>query len=442
MALMGERTKIPLPQVFGYEIDDNNPIGVAFMLMELLPGNVAIDADGSYEAHRGQIPLERREGFYISAARVAEQGFSTAVVGSVNAALPIEPARAHLGYSDSDCRDAAHNLATPPPYQETSYQEQSSTLRWRHRISRAFWYHRNPLYNEQSLQVDAQASDTTEPKDDYPKGYSKSAAFIESSSSSGIYRNFRELHVRLLITAQVEIMSLEEELKKLDERNVGQNQGGAAGHDFISAEDLGGEKRSVLLKIRKALLEYNGLISSYQALGKIDKPSERDYNKLFKWFMWKRPPAGDTFDSILPREDLVTLSSRRSLVEECMLRHLDRWPDSCFKQFFQASKQLQQNPNLDTAQESYNDARIKLFARLIVVFFAVLVLFAPVVLFLLTSMSRGCIVVVALVFMIAFATVMGMLTDASDKEIFVGTAAYTAVLVTFLGNLQNADENL
>ncbi|CZT42580.1 uncharacterized protein RSE6_02504 [Rhynchosporium secalis] len=73
MALMRERTKIPLPQVFGYEIDDSNPTGVAFMLMELLPGNVAMDADGDYEAHRGQIPLQRRDGFYASAAHVQVQ---------------------------------------------------------------------------------------------------------------------------------------------------------------------------------------------------------------------------------------------------------------------------------------------------------------------------------------------------------------------------------
>ncbi|CZT01770.1 uncharacterized protein RCO7_01963 [Rhynchosporium graminicola] len=70
MALMRERTKIPLPQVFGYEIDDNNQTGVAFVLMEFLPDNVAMDADGGYEAHRGQIPLQRRDGFYDSTAHV------------------------------------------------------------------------------------------------------------------------------------------------------------------------------------------------------------------------------------------------------------------------------------------------------------------------------------------------------------------------------------
>jgi aminoglycoside phosphotransferase (APT) family kinase protein len=48
MALIREHKKIPLPRVFGYEIDSNNLTGVAFMLMEFLPGNVAIDADGRF----------------------------------------------------------------------------------------------------------------------------------------------------------------------------------------------------------------------------------------------------------------------------------------------------------------------------------------------------------------------------------------------------------
>lgn len=70
MTLMRERAGIAVPLVFGYETDDNNVIGVAFMLMEFLPGNVAIDADGGYEAHRGRIPLHRRTGFHDAVARI------------------------------------------------------------------------------------------------------------------------------------------------------------------------------------------------------------------------------------------------------------------------------------------------------------------------------------------------------------------------------------
>ncbi|KAK3681685.1 hypothetical protein B0T22DRAFT_531107 [Podospora appendiculata] len=50
--------------VYGYETYDSNPTGVAFMLMEFIPGNVAMDADGGHEVHRGNIRLNRREAFY------------------------------------------------------------------------------------------------------------------------------------------------------------------------------------------------------------------------------------------------------------------------------------------------------------------------------------------------------------------------------------------
>jgi aminoglycoside phosphotransferase (APT) family kinase protein len=75
MTLIRERTKIPVPKIFGYEIDSNNLTGVAFMLMEFLPGNVAIDADGGYEAHRGQIPPQHRGGFYDAVAQVQVSPF-------------------------------------------------------------------------------------------------------------------------------------------------------------------------------------------------------------------------------------------------------------------------------------------------------------------------------------------------------------------------------
>lgn len=59
MALIRDRSKMPVPQVFGYEIDDSNSIGVAFILMEFLPGNVAIDADGGWKTHHGVIPYQQ-----------------------------------------------------------------------------------------------------------------------------------------------------------------------------------------------------------------------------------------------------------------------------------------------------------------------------------------------------------------------------------------------
>jgi hypothetical protein len=86
--------------------------------------------------------------------------------------------------------------------------------------------------------------------------------------------------------------------------------------------------------------------------------------------------------------------------------------------------------------EFWSIPRIAICARLVAVFFAVLVLFIPVILFLLTSMSKAWMAVVVLTFDFVFCVMISLLTDAGIQEIFIGTSTYCAVLVTFLGNLQ------
>jgi len=43
---------------------------------------------------------------------------------------------------------------------------------------------------------------------------------------------------------------------------------------------------------------------------------------------------------------------------------------------------------------------------------------------------------VTLIFALAFATVVSLFTSARRQEVFAATAAYCAVLVVFIGNLQ------
>lgn len=69
MQLIKEQSDLPVPQIFAYEADENNSVKAAFILMELLPGIVAMDALGGYKVHRGVIPKEYRENFYRSVAK-------------------------------------------------------------------------------------------------------------------------------------------------------------------------------------------------------------------------------------------------------------------------------------------------------------------------------------------------------------------------------------
>ncbi|KAL4931868.1 phosphotransferase family protein [Aspergillus undulatus] len=70
MELIRARTSVPIPKIFGYKVDDDNIARAAFTLMEFLPGCSAMDADGGYEVHRGQVPRERIETFFAEVARI------------------------------------------------------------------------------------------------------------------------------------------------------------------------------------------------------------------------------------------------------------------------------------------------------------------------------------------------------------------------------------
>jgi hypothetical protein len=98
---------------------------------------------------------------------------------------------------------------------------------------------------------------------------------------------------------------------------------------------------------------------------------------------------------------------------------------------------MQQQDTKDSTIEFFSIARISLVARLIVVFLAVLVLFITVILFLLVPMGKACMAIVVLAFVFCFSAMVTLLTDAGIQEIFVGTATYCAVLVTFLGIQQS-----
>ncbi|KAK3298367.1 kinase-like domain-containing protein [Chaetomium fimeti] len=55
MQFVKEHSNVPIPRVFAYATNEDNPAGVAYMLIEVLPGVVAMDALGGYHVHRGVI---------------------------------------------------------------------------------------------------------------------------------------------------------------------------------------------------------------------------------------------------------------------------------------------------------------------------------------------------------------------------------------------------
>ncbi|KAH8663439.1 hypothetical protein BGZ60DRAFT_529714 [Tricladium varicosporioides] len=313
---------------------------------------------------------------------------------------------------------------------------------------------------------------------EYPDGWPRLAAFMESSPSFGNFRKFGQSHTRLLAIHMSNITDIERELDNLDKSDAA---GGAKTNwrlrNRYHREGLDTTKRELLKRLEAELLAYgianapspnqldisyiltsynfsDTLLERFRIIKSMNPTPTRDHDSLFKWIFANKPLDELEYDWIWDFNDFVSLTPpRKNRFERFILSHLDERPDSWFKacmpfidaqvqsltqsfyqKLFQAKNDRHQDE--DAVVKFFSIARIKMFARLTAVFFAVFVLFIPVILFFLTPMSRGWMAVVVLAFDFIFSVMISMLTDAGDKEIFVGTATYCAVLVTFLGNLQ------
>jgi len=56
MGVVRERSQIPVPEVYAYEANCDNAVGVPFILLEFMPRDTAMDSFGGYSTHKGVTP--------------------------------------------------------------------------------------------------------------------------------------------------------------------------------------------------------------------------------------------------------------------------------------------------------------------------------------------------------------------------------------------------
>lgn len=257
-----------------------------------------------------------------------------------------------------------------------------------------------------------------------PDGYPRVASFMDGCESFGIFRRFGQVYSRLLIHRMSDITDMEKELSELDKIDESGVQGTKWRLKRRYHEDAPNNSKNDLLdKMEKKVINYSTLLLQYQRLKVMDQAPARDHNSVFKWIFERKPLDEHEYDWIYKPEDFVSVVPPcRNIFEDSIRNHLDAWPKSWFKGIFKTQKQLRYAG--DSKMEFWSIPRIAICARLVVVFIAVLVLFIPVILFLLTSMSRAWMAVVVLSFDFIFCVMISLLTNAGIQEIFVGTSTY------------------
>ncbi|KAJ4986800.1 hypothetical protein SVAN01_07727 [Stagonosporopsis vannaccii] len=311
----------------------------------------------------------------------------------------------------------------------------------------------------------------TIPLQSYPEGYPRQAAYQASESSWSIYRAFHYLHARVILDLQEEIRDLEKQLEILDlcdssdsdtELRVRSRRDDLReGRD----DDGGVSKRATLLeKIRGKLLDYgqdnrdhrfseavwnadapaDEILVKARDINTFQRPSNRDYRSLRKWFWNVKPLWLEAEDEYIKRrEDLVSLRHGREwsgfdgFIENCIRRLHGPLMQKIF-----STKELRAKNGDDKHVFYYSQSRVEKLVGIIITLIIFILLILPVVaMYKLTSIgernSTFDAVGVLVVFTLLFSAAMSLLTKAQRHELFAASAAYCAVLVVFISNFNN-----
>jgi len=276
----------------------------------------------------------------------------------------------------------------------------------------------------------------------YPEGYPRISAYIDSDSDTALFRRFGVLHARSLLYKQVELTELEAQLDKIDKEDEGKTGADPnkwrLGHS-ISLNDgqMNEKRRDLMKKIDEKLEEYDKLILREAELRKLSRPSKRVHRNFLDFMYTEHPFSDDDERFVYHEHDFVSLENyEENFLDELTHRFMDFWPKGLLRSIFVSPED--QGKTTDPHIHYYSAGRLGAFLKIIIAVSSTALLLIPIYIFLTCSMSAKLMAAITLIFALAFATAVSVLTSARRQEVFAATAAYCAVLVVFIGNIQQS----
>lgn len=273
--------------------------------------------------------------------------------------------------------------------------------------------------------------------DEYPDGFSRLAAFVNSDNDFAMIRSFSYCHTRLLLQLQVEVTELEKALFTLDKKDEANP---AMKYRRVSTkhkENSDTEHTKLMSELKTKLKEYDETVQKFVFLKSLGPPPERNHYSYFNWIWRNKPLSKGYYDYIYHASDFVSLSgSRSSYFEELIRRHITWWRGSPIRKWIKIKEE--EMPTLDQSVSYYSPSRLGGVVQVLMVSTIMGVLLIPVYLLFLVPMSHLMMAITSTAFIFLFAIIMTVVAEGRIYEIFVGTATYAAILIMFLGNISQA----
>ncbi|MCJ1401911.1 hypothetical protein MMC11_005128 [Xylographa trunciseda] len=157
-----------------------------------------------------------------------------------------------------------------------------------------------PMYSKTFEQI-------IRPLHTYPEGYGKVAAVQDCDPNFLICRKFGELHLRVLLHRQDELVELEEELESLDKDDYSEDFKKLKSRRRDYAVDS--DRKNLLTKIEEKLTAYDELLLRIQQIHSIKRPTLRNQSSLYNWIRDNRLLAESEAVWIRRGDDLAALAN-------------------------------------------------------------------------------------------------------------------------------------
>ncbi|KAE8441481.1 hypothetical protein EG329_004905 [Mollisiaceae sp. DMI_Dod_QoI] len=274
---------------------------------------------------------------------------------------------------------------------------------------------------------------------EYPTGLPRLAGFINSSDHNAVFRRFGRISARLLVQLEIDLTDLERELDNLDKKDASSPLVEPRLRGFERFPEDDGSQREVLEKIHKKICEYFEVLLYESQVRALEKAPPRHHLGLFTWMRNRKPLGDERDDFIFHLEDFVSVakqSEKGTRIADLLESFVTWCPNPITKYILQTERERSKVE--DDYVDQYSVKRVSIFNRVIAVFLAICILLIPVMLLFLVEMSKQAMAWIVFVFVLAFCCMVTVTTEAKVQDIFISTAAYAAVLVTFLGNLNHS----
>ncbi|KAI9780828.1 MAG: hypothetical protein M1839_006455 [Geoglossum umbratile] len=251
-------------------------------------------------------------------------------------------------------------------------------------------------------------------------GYPKLSAFVNSSPGHifQLFRRFGVLNARVLLHLQDELCELESALAELD----------ASPHDSGTRRyDQNPDRPLLIQTITTKVAEYNNLLLSISGMLALQRASSYQYENFRRWFDYRNPLVQEEVDFLRDPHDLVALGGPE---RDWLHRKIEGINSRLFtdKAYLGSQQLAEDNQYLVFSSQS----RLQRTVRLFVVFFGLLSLLSPILALFYVKHKESRLGIVCSAIVI-FALVVASFAPARNVEILAAVAAYSAVVVVFLG---------